>query len=410
MEQVIDPKFLKNEIENISNFGNRWIGGEGEKATRGYLFKRFQDLGLKDVEIEEFDCLRYTPKYSRLSIETPLRETLPCFPLEYSGDGVVRGEVIYVADGSEESIKALRDLGYSLEGKIALMLSDTPASSPAFRIPKLLEEGAAGFIVATDVPEDLITAFAAKTYPPELEDPMKWRLAVPGVTISKKSLHRLLSLMSVERVVVEICHESEYGIERTGNVIGTLKGVEGEKNIVIGAHYDSQIKGVGVWDDLTGTSLLLALARFFRSKRLKKNLVFVAFGAEEIGLWGSTVYVENHLDELKERCLCMLFMDAVSSAYPAEKSLWSEGWLKDFIMKVCEESGVLIENTHELDLSYGDFYPFKVKGIPSAMLWEYPPGNPYYHTEKDIIRYVDVNKLAFMGTLYARVISSLDEV
>jgi len=406
MQQVIDPKFLKDEIEKISSFGNRWVGSEGEKSTRRYLFKRFQELGLEDVEIEEFDCLRYTPKHSKLSVETPLQETIPCFPLEYSGDGVVKGEIVYVADGSEESIRALKDLGYSLEGKIALLLSDTPA----FRIPKLLEEGVAGFVVATDAPEDLIPALAAKTYPPELEDPMRWRLTVPGVIISRKSLHRLLSLMSVGKVIVEIRHESEYSIEKTGNVIGILKGLEEEKMIVVGAHYDSQIKGIGVWDNLTGTSLLLALAQFFRSKRLKKSLVFIAFGAEEIGLWGSTVYVENHLDELKEKCLCMLCMDAVSSAYPAERSLWSEGWLKDFIMKVCEENGVSIENTHRLNLSYSDYYPFKVKGIPSAMLWEHPPVNPYYHTEKDTIRYVDVNKLAFMGTLYAKIISSLDEL
>jgi len=406
VEHAIDPKFLKDEIEKISSFGNRWVGSEGEKSTRKYIFKRFQEIGLEDIEIEEFDCLRYTPRYSKLSIEAPLQETIPCFPLEYSGDGIVEGEVVYVADGSKESIRALKNLGYSLKGKIALLLSDTPA----FKIPRLLKEGVAGFIVASDTPENLIPAFAAKTYPPELEDPMRWRLTVPGVIISRKSLHRLLSLMSVGKVIVEICHQSEYSIEKTGNVIGILKGLEEERMIVIGAHYDSQIKGIGVWDNLTGTSLLLALAEFFKSKRLKKSLVFIAFGAEEIGLWGSTVYVRDHQEELKEGCLCMLCMDAVSSAYPAEKSLWSEGWLKDFILKVCKESGVSIENIHGLDLSYSDYYPFKVKGISSAMLWEYPPVNPYYHTEKDIIKYVDMNKLAFMGTLYAKILSSLDKL
>ncbi|RLG07129.1 MAG: hypothetical protein DRN68_05830, partial [Thaumarchaeota archaeon] len=173
---------MRDEIEKISSFGNRWVGSEGEKSTRKYIFKRFQEIGLEDIEIEEFDCLRYTPRYSKLSIEAPLQETIPCFPLEYSGDGIVEGEVVYVADGSEESIRALKNLGYSLKGKIALLLSDTPA----FKIPRLLKEGVAGFIVASDTPENLIPAFAAKTYPPELEDPMRWRLTVPGVIISRK--------------------------------------------------------------------------------------------------------------------------------------------------------------------------------------------------------------------------------
>lgn len=59
----------------------------------------------------------------------------------------------------------------------------------------------------------------------------------------------------------------------------------------LGAHYDSVAAGPGANDNASGTAVILEVARVHRAD----GLCVVAFGAEELGLWGSRAYVEEHL-------------------------------------------------------------------------------------------------------------------
>jgi aminopeptidase YwaD len=86
------------------------------------------------------------------------------------------------------------------------------------------------------------------------------------------------------------------------NVIGFLKGrVASDSLLVISAHYDhlgrmgKNTYFPGANDNASGVALLLQLAKHFSTNenRPKYSLVFVAFGAEELGLLGSKYFV-NH--------------------------------------------------------------------------------------------------------------------
>jgi aminopeptidase YwaD len=71
------------------------------------------------------------------------------------------------------------------------------------------------------------------------------------------------------------------------NVVGRA----GERcEVYLGAHYDSVSTGPGANDNASGTALLLEVARAQRTD----GLCVVAFGAEEIGLFGSAAFVEEH--------------------------------------------------------------------------------------------------------------------
>jgi len=85
---------------------------------------------------------------------------------------------------------------------------------------------------------------------------------------------------------------------RMANVVGMLEGkTKKDEMVVFGGHYDHlgirpKVEGDsianGADDDASGTTAVIALARYF--KKIKKNdrtLVFVAFTAEEIGGFGS---------------------------------------------------------------------------------------------------------------------------
>ncbi|MPZ98868.1 MAG: M28 family peptidase [Dehalococcoidia bacterium] len=58
----------------------------------------------------------------------------------------------------------------------------------------------------------------------------------------------------------------------------------------IGGHYDSVPAGPGANDNASGTAVVLELARAHRTD----GLCVIAFGAEEIGLFGSRAYVRDH--------------------------------------------------------------------------------------------------------------------
>ncbi|HEX6737676.1 MAG TPA: M20/M25/M40 family metallo-hydrolase [Vicinamibacteria bacterium] len=99
----------------------------------------------------------------------------------------------------------------------------------------------------------------------------------------------------------------------TRNVLGFLRAPgDGAEVIVVGAHYDHLGVGVagmastlepepagkihhGADDNASGVAGLLELARRFAPRRaaLKRSLLFVAFGAEELGTLGSSHFVKE---------------------------------------------------------------------------------------------------------------------
>lgn len=83
------------------------------------------------------------------------------------------------------------------------------------------------------------------------------------------------------------------------NVIAYIPGTDpAEGSVTIGAHYDSRpyggMKAPGADDNGSGTAVVLATARAYAKVNAppKKSIYFVAFGAEEVGLFGSHFFVE----------------------------------------------------------------------------------------------------------------------
>jgi len=82
------------------------------------------------------------------------------------------------------------------------------------------------------------------------------------------------------------------GTRQSKNLVATKPGTS-SKRIVIGAHYDSVSVGRGAFDNASGVALMLQLAQDLQAVSTPYTLVFVAFGAEEYGLFGSKHYVKT---------------------------------------------------------------------------------------------------------------------
>ncbi len=89
------------------------------------------------------------------------------------------------------------------------------------------------------------------------------------------------------------------------NVISYINGKHSDSLLVVCAHYDHLgLVGKdefipGANDNASGTSFLLLLHQYFSINKPNKDMVFIAFAAEEVGLLGSEYYV-SQLDSVQQ--------------------------------------------------------------------------------------------------------------
>ncbi len=212
----------------------------------------------------------------------------------------------------------------------------------------------------------------------------------------------------------------EDSIRMAENIIGFLDN-GAEKTIIIGAHYDHVGHGElgnsrdtlnigkihnGADDNASGTAGLLELARFYSSNKIKEpfNFLFIAFGAEELGLVGSKYFTENPTVSL-DQIHWMLNMDMIGR-YNPENGLAVIGYGTSSTFPLIFEG---IECELKLNLSKdgnggSDQTSFYKKDIP--VLFFHTGGHPDYHKIGDDAEKIDYKTLWQILELEINVINS----
>ncbi|MFD1615775.1 M28 family metallopeptidase [Gelatiniphilus marinus] len=195
----------------------------------------------------------------------------------------------------------------------------------------------------------------------------------------------------------------EKPVVKTCNVVGFIEGSDaGLKNeyIVLGAHYDhlglggpsskSDTKNTihyGADDNASGTSALLEIAEKIASQKhkLKRSIIFIAFGAEEQGLLGSQYFVDNPLVPLSQIKL-MINMDMVGRMNK-EKHVYmgGAGTFPNGVafMQSLGESLNLTPIVHAGSVGGSDHVSFYKKGI--SVLGLHTGAHPQYHRPEDTV-------------------------
>ena len=391
-------------VTEMARYGNRWLGTPAERKVRQYIEEKFKQNGLEEVHLEEVDYPSYMPRLSKLTVTHPITESIRCEPLEYSANKTVEGDLIYIGTGSADEILALERAGVTLTGKIVM----TSSFFPWDLVPMAEEKGATGIIIATDPPADMIRMLAGK-FPGNLDEPDRHVTATPGISVSVNGAQKLWSLMSRGPVKVRVEHQGVNEVKQSSNVLGMVRGTKlPEETLVIGGHYDSQMYGPLVWDNLTGIATLIEIGRAFAKTRPLRSVIFAAFTAEEPGLWGSLSYVKAHEEDLKKNCVAMLNADALGSVFPAGRAVWAQGKFLDLILRKAREVGWEIQTTYSGPwIPWSDFAPFLRLDIPAAYILEFPPLNPHYHTERETLEFVNADKMAKQASVYEAVATEL---
>ena len=383
---------IQSYLENFSRIGVRWNNTRGEKLAQQFILDGFERNGMDNVSAEEFKYLSYKPISSRLDLGSPKSKSIACEPLQNTSNSAADGPIVYAGTGTKQEFETLDKDGVKFESKIAMARTATPF----WAYSEAEKRHASGVIIITDPPENLLRRCTGRLAHPPLDGNLERYVgSIPGVIISQKDGEEILSLLSWNKVEASLEQRGDYSIESTVNIVGETEGSEyPDEIVVVGAHYDTQLAG-GVWDNATGIAGLLEFSKAFRKPIPKRTIRYIAFNCEEIGLWGSTNYVNAHRND-RFRYMCNL--DAVSTSLGSVNDIWATPEIKDYALEAARILGWPVGNTEDLTTpfrEFSDMCSFVEAGVPATWIWETSVTSihPYYHTEKDVIDFIDLAKL-----------------
>jgi hypothetical protein len=193
------------------------------------------------------------------------------------------------------------------------------------------------------------------------------------------------------------------GSSLSRNVIAEKTGERYPDDIyVICAHYDSISStpltlAPGADDNASGTAAVLEAARVLAPYPLDYTVRFIAFSAEELGLWGSRAHAAA-ARAAGDRILGVINLDMIAYAdiLPEELEIvvnGDSGWIGDLFVSACSRYGqVEGRKTVDPSLVYSDHSPFWDNGYPALLAIEdYPLANPYYHRTTDTLSTLELD-------------------
>ncbi|MDQ3639230.1 MAG: M28 family peptidase, partial [Actinomycetota bacterium] len=194
------------------------------------------------------------------------------------------------------------------------------------------------------------------------------------------------------------------------NVEATLQGTEGKKHLWVTAHLDSAYNA-GASDDASGLVSILLTAKALQQLEPEHTVHFVAYDLEEIGLFGSSRYVDTIVSDVREREGESAILGNINSDMVG----YDEGGFRA-VMGTCNQAGPLDEAVlrarEEIDspldlvddcLARSDHQNFWDAGYPALILTDGTKYDdyPWYHESGDTVDKLNIPYLSAMIQLNA---------
>ena len=361
------PAKLRQHVTHLASdaMDGRRTGTAGADAAARYIADEFSKLGLRPAVTKYMQSFPYVA-----SVEIGKRNILTArmndarmsfsagkdwMPLGFSANGTIQNApAILVGYGITASDLNHNDYSSSkVAGRVAIALSGTPDGDNPHSRFALHEDVRWKAVAARNAGAKALIVVARET---NFADDKLSKLrydnnasdaGIPVITISRQAARDMLVNKSIESIEEAAKTKSEAAYAEVPwhitldvdvirrevpayNVVGLLEGsdpVLKNEHIVIGAHYDHLGRGGegsgsltpnsgdihhGADDNASGTAGLLELARVFSEQKpkLKRSIIFIAFGGEEEGLLGSNYYV-NHPVAPLANTIAMINMDMI---------------------------------------------------------------------------------------------------
>ena len=320
----------------------RQPGTVQDKIAAKYIRDEFREYGLTLLGkkgYQFFSFKNFNPEFEKKTSLTINGERLE-FSRDFSaptvnGSDSLCAEAIFVGKGDSvacyENIKVRRKwavIYYPLGDSKYVYLNTKP-----IEIAK--NQGAAGIIIVSndtlskyiDVDFRSLPKLPIFILSPEASAKLIAPIGQPSAIAQQIAENRILS----QPLGINVCGKVAklYNSIETQNVVAMLRGTDpklANEYIVIGAHYDHLGMGEmggsrnpgqlavhnGADDNASGVVAMLEIAQKLASEqnKIKRSIVFVAFGAEEKGLIGSQRFVDSALIPV-ENIKAMINLDMV---------------------------------------------------------------------------------------------------
>lgn len=373
-------------------------------------------------------------------------------PLGFSASQEAAGQLVFAGYGISMGDPEYDDYaGLDVAGKVVLLLRYSPDGTNPHTIfgPYLAlrhkaldarERGAVAVLVVTgaeDDPEDVLLG---------LRYDHSGDAGLPVVNITRRSADLLLApehltIASVQREInttrqplshvvprVEVTLRTDLApVEaESRNVVGVFPGAGdlASEWVVAGAHYDHLGWGGpgsgslapdtraihnGADDNASGVATMLEVARYLAASppagEQRRSVVFQAFGGEELGLLGSAYIIRNPPIPL-DSVVAMVNLDMVGRLREKKLVLGGAGssplW-KELLLTLNSDGLELVYDDAGFGASDHQSYYLADKPV----LFFFTGQHEQYHRPSDDVERLNVNGMALIGRLVARVLAEL---
>ena len=431
------------------NLEGRKPGTIGSQVAAEYIKKHLPsgvkfDFGENGFQYFDITVDVEAGKNNKLSVNGKAYEFGKDFtPVSFSDNSELSSDVVFVGYGFDFKTDSLSWFDYAdvdVSGKWVLVLRGDPdmenQDSPFIpysalrqKVMEAKDKGAVGVLFVSGVEFEKKDDLLKLSY-----DKTEATSGVPVIHIKRSIADAILAssgktVDALEKELNESRKPASFAVNtkvaattdvqkkraRTQNVLAVLPGKDDvlkNEYVILGAHYDHLGYGGpgsgsrrpdttavhnGADDNASGVATILEVIEKLADTDLKRSVVFVAFGGEEMGTLGSKYFTDNPpvpADEIK----FMLNVDMIGRFNPQEDKLSVGGTgtgegLSELVDAVAEEDKIPVSQSPE---GYGpsDHAPFYAKDIPVLFF----SGSPHedYHTPDD-----DVDKINFDGVKLA---------
>ena len=287
--------YKKHISEMCTGYHSYHTASPGERARADYFEKTMKKYGYK-VRREEYKVRGWDFKYFSFCDVTAGKE-VPFAACQYFSSSIdFEGELFVI---THEMIADIENI--EVKDKVLFVIDNRLGISDLCDLIERLEERGCLGAVFANFPS--ATGYASNKY---CRSPYIKKIAVAAVGPAG-ALYVAANIKHTFRLKIEATPYDTV----TDNVIGYVEG--DEKKIVFGGHYDSSPLTEGAGDDVSGTAMVLEMARLLKDKNCGHTIEFVAFSAEEYcekapahGAKGSNAYMERHNGE---NIVCMINFD-----------------------------------------------------------------------------------------------------
>ena len=361
-------------------------------------------------------------------------------PLAFSSNGTVSANVVFVGYGFDFDLDSLawNDYeGMDVKGKWCMILRGDPDnnnhtspyvlySSLRKKVLTAKDHGAAGVLFVSgekfDKKDELIDPHADKSQSDAGINVIQIKRNLADFLLKESS--QTISTLEGQLDSMKTPNSFALTTDFTGtteviktkiqtqNVVALLKSdhqTSTDEYLVIGAHYDHLGFGGtgsgsrrpdtvavhnGADDNASGVAAIIEIVEKLVSQKqsLKRNIIFIAFGAEEMGTVGSRYFANNPLVEL-EKIKYMVNVDMIGRMEKKNITVGGTGTakgLEEIISNLAKDLDINVKMSPE---GYGpsDHANFYAKDIP--VMFFFTGAHEDYHTPAD-----DVELINFDGT------------